>query len=200
MIENFFLPMIDPLSILSAMKETLRTIDPQYPAEEDAYLHGIDALRHALPENHPIALDDVLDGDDRNMGANLLFIFWRGVKQNYDCFQNPVNKLFLQMDYEDFHQEYLLGNFIPEGHNDLGGKFALSLPADTKYLLDPITSYYTYMETTAYKLAHYYGYCFANHFLKKVISGYHSDVTTTSMYSLMLEKDLYLSNLVPSAL
>ena len=193
MIDNFFLPMIDPLALLSAVKETLRTIDSQYQAEEDSYLHGLDALRHALPENHPIALDDVLDEDDRNMGANLLFLFWRGVQQNYDCFQNPVNKLFLQMDYEDFHQEYLLGSFISEGHSDLGRKFALSLPADKKQLLDPITSYHSYMETTAYKLAHYYGFRFADNFLSKVVPGYCPDGSIGSLYTLMLHKELDLS-------
>ena len=190
MIDNFFLPMIAPLSILSAMKETLRTIDPQYQAEEDSYLHGLDALRHALPENHPIALDAVVDEDDRILGANLLFLFWRGVKQNYDCFQNPVNKLFLQMDYEDFHQEYLLENFIPEGHSDLGRKFALSLPANMKHLLDPIRSYHSYMETTAYKMSHYYGFLFGNKLLTQIAPGYFPDFAVTNIYTLSLQRDL----------
>ena len=190
MIDNFFLPMIDPLAILSAVKETLRTIDPQYQAEEDSYLHGLDTLRHALPENHPIALDAVVDEDDRSLGANLLFLFWRGVQQNYDCFQNPVNKLFLQMDYEDFHQEYLLGSFISEGHSDLGRKFALSLPADMKHLLDPITSYHSYMETTAYKTSHYYGFLFGNKFLTQIAPGYFPDLAVTNIYTLSLQRDL----------
>ena len=190
MIDNFFLPMIDPLALLSAVKETLRTIDPQYQAEEDSYLHGLDALRHALPENHPTALDAVVDEDDRSLGANLLFLFWRGVQQNYDCFQNPVNKLFLQMDYEDFHQEYLLGNFISEGHSDLRHKFALSLPADMEHLLDPISSYHSYMETTAYKMSHYYGFLFANKLLTQIAPGYFPDVAVTSIYALSLQRDL----------
>ena len=195
MIDKLYEKLIDPQAMLAAMKETLRQIDPQYSTEESAFLAGIEALRESLPSDHPVSLDAYLEEENRDMAECLLHLFWKGVKQNYDCFVNPVNKMFLQMDYEDFHQEFLMRQFFPAKFQDMGTKFAHSLPAEMSDATDPIISYYTYMQTIAYKLAHYCGFRFGDTFLSKVVPGYFSDGATTIIYGFMLQKDLNLKNL-----
>ena len=97
------------------------------------------------------------------------------------------------MDYEDFHQETLMHHFFPAKFDDLGTKFVRSLPSEMKDATDPIISYYSYLHTIAYKLAHYYGFRFGDKFLPKVVPGYHPDGATSSIYALILQKDLGLS-------
>ena len=55
---------------------------------------------------------------------------------------------------------------------------------------DAIQSYYIYLEVTGPKLAHFWGYAFANQFLPWVEPGYVSDGTQTSVYALELHRDL----------
>ena len=193
MIDRMYELLIDPQAMLGAMKDTLRQIDPQYENEEAAFHAGIQALRSTLPADHPVSLDAYLDEEDRDMAECLLYLFWKGVKQNYDCFVNPVNKTFLKMDYEDIHQESMMHHFLPSEFNDLGTKFAQSLPAEMNDMTAPIISYYTYLQTVAYKLAHYYGFRFGDSFLAKVVPGYYSDSSTTIIYGRMLSADLNLN-------
>ena len=195
MIDKLYEKLIDPQAMLAAMKETLRQIDPQYSKEESAFFDGIEALRTRVPSDHPVSLDAYLEEEERDMAECLLHLFWKGVKQNYDCFVNPVNKMFLQMDYEDFHQESLMRHFFPAQFDDMGTKFAHSLPAEMSNATKPIISYYTYLQTVAYKLAHYYGFRFGDTFLSKVVPGYFSDGVTTIIYGRMLQEDLNLKNL-----
>ena len=194
MIAKLYEKLLDPLTMFNAMKETLRQIDPQYADEEAAFHAGIQALRNALPADNPVSLDEYLEEEERDMAECLLYLFWKGVKQNYDCFVNPVNKTFLKMDYEDIHQESLMHHFLPSEFNDLGTKFAQSLPAEMNDMTAPISSYYTYLQTVAYKLAHYYGFRFGDSFLAKVVPGYYSDSSTTIIYGRMLSADLNLNS------
>ena len=193
MIDKLYEKLIDPQTMLDAMKETLRQIDPQYAGEESAFLDGIQALRKGLPSDHPVPLDAYLDEEERDMAECLLYLFWKGVKQNYDCFVNPVNKLFLKLDYEDIHQEDLMNSFLPAAFKDTGRTFAQSLPEELKVLTEPVTSYYAYLQTVAYKLAHYYGFSFGDTFLPRVVPGYHPDHTTTIIYGSMVKEDLNLN-------
>ena len=195
MIDKLYEKLIDPKAMLAAMKETLCQIDPQYSTEEAAFLSGIEALRAGVPSDHPVSLDAYLEEEERDMAECLLHLFWKGVRQNYDCFVNPVNKMFLQMDYEDFHQESLMRHFFPSQFDDLCTKFAHSLPTEMSNATEPIISYYTYLQTIAYKLAHYYGFRFGDSFLPRVVPGYFSDGVTTIIYGRMLQEDLNLKNL-----
>ena len=55
---------------------------------------------------------------------------------------------------------------------------------------DAIQSYYIYLEVAGPKLAHFWGYAFANGFLPWVEPGYVSDGAQTSVYALELYRDL----------
>ena len=55
---------------------------------------------------------------------------------------------------------------------------------------EAIQSYYIYLEVAGPKLAHSWGYAFANRFLPWVEPGYVSDGAQTSIYALELHRDL----------
>ena len=55
---------------------------------------------------------------------------------------------------------------------------------------EDILSYYVHLEITGPKLAHFWGYRFANQFLPWVEPGYVSDGAQTSLYALELHRDL----------
>ena len=195
MVETIMRKLTAPETIMEAMRESLQQIDPQYEKEHQSFQEGIRLLRDTLGDNHAVSLDTFLAEEERSMAESLLYLFWKGVKQNYDCFANPVNKLFMQLDYEDIHQEDLMKSFLPATYDDLGRKLVLSLPDELKVLTDPITSYYAYLQTVAYKLAHYYGFHFADRFLPQVVPGYYPDQATTTIYGSMLSEDLNLKML-----
>ena len=50
--------------------------------------------------------------------------------------------------------------------------------------------FFSYLETVGFKLAHYWGFQFANRFLPGVIPGYAPDPFFTAKYRRMLEQDL----------
>ena len=125
---------------------------------------------------------------------DVIRIAWLGFQQNIDCFNNPVNTLFLKMDYEDFHRERRMGT-LPQVQRALKTINAFhdvlrSLPEEKRNLTEGITSYISYLETAGYKLAHYFGFIFADEFLSHVIPGYCSDMATTLQYERELEEYL----------
>lgn len=65
--------------------------------------------------------------------------------------------------------------------------FLQTLPQDQHPLTDPITDYYAYLRTYAYKLAHYAGFSLANAFLPHVIPGYTTDPVLTLKYTHILD-------------
>ena len=67
-----------------------------------------------------------------------------------------------------------------------------TLPEEKRDLTDGITEFMSYLETTAYKLAHYFGFILADKFLYYVIPGYASDSVTTMLYARDLRDYLQL--------
>jgi hypothetical protein len=104
--------------------------------------------------------------------------------------------MFLKMDYEDFHRERRMAT-LPQVQHALKTINAFhealrKCPGFNHELTEGITSYITYLETVGYKLAHYFGFIFADQFLEHVIPGYRSDMVTTMQYERELEDYLGL--------
>ena len=109
-----------------------------------------------------------------------------GFQQNLECFQNPVNTMFLKMDFEDFHREQRM-HTLPEVQKaaktiNAFHEVMRTLPEEKKNLTDGISEFMCYLETTGYKLAHYFGFILADEFLPYVIPGYCRDSCTTLLY------------------
>ena len=131
--------------------------------------------------------------------SEMIYIAWLGFQQNIACFKNPINTEFLKLDYETIHREnsfQALPNSRTTLHviNDLDCALQ-SLPDDIQNIAMGITDFFSYLETVGFKLAHYFGFVFADRFLGHVVPGYAPDSATTTQYAMMLQEylDFYLS-------
>ena len=183
-----------PEVVLQNVSDTLRKVDPEFIREEHQYYETIGVLRDAIGNSTTPTVDEYIAAVEAEICAELVYVAWLGFQQNIDCFNNPVNTMFLKLDFEDFHRERRMGTLpqvqhagktINAFHNVLR-----SLPEDKLNLTEGITSYISYLETVGYKLAHYFGFIFADKFLRHVIPGYCSDMATTIQYERELEEYL----------
>ena len=186
----------DPNVVLQNVSDTLRRIDPNFLQEEQQYLRAVDALKEAVGDSVSPTASEYIAAREQEICAELIYIAWLGFQQNLECFQNPINTMFLKMDYEDFHRERRM-HTLPEVQEVLKTRNAFyevlrTLPEEKRELTEGITEYMSYLETTGYKLAHYFGFIFADQFLEHVIPGYRSDMVTTMQYERELEDYLGL--------
>lgn len=181
----------DHKTIMENVRETLRQIDPQYIIEERHFHMGVKTLRNALEQREQDSLDLLLELEERRMTANFLFLIWRGINQNLICFQDQTEKDFLNQDYESIHEADVMEN-MPANERcwEFCHSFHQVVPQEQDELIMPITSYYCYLETVAYKLAHYYGFHLADYLLYYLIPEYRPDFALTRSYRSALE--LYL--------
>jgi hypothetical protein len=186
----------DPKVVLQNVSDTLRRIDPNFLQEEQQYLRAVDALKEAVGDSVSPTASEYIAAREQEICAELIYVAWLGFQQNLECFQNPINTMFLKMDYEDFHRERRM-HTLPEVQKALKTINAFyevlrTLPEEKRNLTDGITDYMSYLETTGYKLAHYFGFILADQFLYHVVPGYVSDPVTKMQYRWDLQKYLQL--------
>ena len=167
--------------LFQQLKSTLAQYAPDYAEEARQYEQAKDSLPDST---YPDALET-------QFAAKLLYITYQGLCWNLDCFQQPVNKLRINTDYEDLHQEQQLSH-LPEiirleklihtAYEDFS-------PAQQEAAAQ-IGDYYAYLETVGFKIVHYWGFLWGNAFYSQVIPGYAPDSSFTSQYAHMIERDL----------
>ena len=186
----------DPKVVLQNVSDTLRRIDPNFLQEEQQYLRAEDALKEAVGDSVSPTASEYIAAREQEICAELIYVAWLGFQQILECFQNPINTMFLKMDYEDFHRERRM-HTLPEVQKALKTINAFyevlrTLPEEKRNLTDGITDYMSYLETTGYKLAHYFGFILADQFLYHVVPGYVSDPVTKMQYRWDLQRYLQL--------
>lgn len=186
----------DPKVILQNVRDTLREIDPSYDQEELKYYQSVEKLHKAIGESISPGVTEYLAAIEQKICAELVYIGWLGFQQNLECFRNPVNHRFLELDYEDIHREHRL-HTLPEVQKalkiiDAFHKMLFTLPETKRDLTNGVADYICYLESVGYKLAHYFGFILADAFLVHVIPGYVSDPCTTIRYTMGLEQYLQL--------
>ena len=183
----------DAAVIMQELKETLREIDPSFRAEEERYETACAVLAEKIGDSVTPSARDYLAALEAECAAALVYIGWQGFRLNLDIFESPVNALLLRGDFEDLHRERRLPT-VPgvQEHNRTIHAFhdALRDRHDDQELTDGISSFYTYLETTGYKLAHYFGFRLADSFLRYVIPGYTDDSVNTTLYKMALHDAL----------
>lgn len=158
----------------------IEAVDPAYQTERAALDLNVSNLRHLLEGESASLLEEVLRANEDRMNLNLSFLMWLGVFQNYACHLDHRYARFLEEEYEDFHLEAYMNSFM-ETQNAVNLSIHLSsqLSEEGKELLYNVTDYYCYLETVAYKLAHYAGFCLGNQILPRVISDYQPNTALT---------------------
>ena len=186
----------DPTFVLKMVGDTLRVIDPRFEAEERNYFKARSALEENLGHVYFSRVQEYLTAIEQKLSAQIVYVAWLGFQQNLLCFQNPINAIFLQTDYEDFLRERRMHTLpdVQKANQVINSFIDLlhTLPEDKHNLTDGIIDYVCYIETVGLKLAHYCSFIFADKFLEHVIPGYCRDTVTSITYKMLLEKYLQL--------
>lgn len=193
-VKSILTQVIDSELVFQNVMETLRTVDPSFEDEHRQYLHSVDTLMNSLRTEDSTKVMGYIAAKEKAFCSEMIYIAWLGFQQNIACFRNPINTEFLKLDYETIHRE----NSFQSLPNILSALSAIndfdcslrSLPDDIQNIAMGITDFFSYLETVGYKLAHYFGFAFADRFLGHVIPGYTPDSATTTQYAMMLQEYL----------
>ena len=176
------------LTIVDDLRQTLREKDPEFLPAEEKFQEAIATLTEKLGIAE---VERYVTAMDRQVCSDLVYAGYLGFQANLHNFHNPVASQFTRLDYETFLREHIMQT-MPY-RNEAEAATATIQEAYEEALNeyeDAIRSYYVYLEVTGPKLAHFWGYRFANQFLPWVEPGYVSDGAQTSMYALELHRDL----------
>ena len=195
-VKSVMAQLADPNVILQNVCSTLRKIDPQFVKEEQQYHTAVAALKEAIGNAVSPSANEYIAAKEQEICAEIVYLVWLGFQQTLECYQDPINTMFLKMDYEDFHRERRL-HTLPEVQKALKTIDAFhnamhALPEEKMNLTDGITDFMCYLETTGFKLAHYFGFILADEYLPHVIPGYCKDPVTTIRYAWGLRDYLQL--------
>ncbi len=195
-VETILRQMTDTNTIMQDLKAALRTMDPEFGAGEERFQKASEKMERVLGDTISPSAAEYLAAKEEAFAAELIYMGWQGFQFNMDIFRNPVNALLLKGDYEELLQERRLSALPMAGkarevirafHAELR-----KLPEETQNLTEDIVSFYTYLETTGYKLAHYFGFRLADKFLPYVLPGYTEDSAATMRYAANLRNYLGL--------
>ena len=193
-VKSILTQVTDSELVFQNVMETLRTVDPSFEEEHRQYLHSVDTLMNSLRTEDSTKVMGYIAAKEKAFCSEMIYIAWLGFQQNIACFRNPINTEFLKLDYETIHRE----NSFQSLPNILSALSAIndfdcslrSLPDDIQNIAMGITDFFSYLETVGFKLAHYFGFAFADRFLGHIIPGYTPDSATTTQYAMMLQKYL----------
>lgn len=184
----------DPKTIMAEICETLRTIDPEFFDTEVKYLAAASNLEKELGGTITPSVGEFLAAREEEFVSEIIYIGWQGFQLNMDIFNAPINAIMLRGDYEELHRERRLGTLpMAKKARDTINAFYEVLRENYRDKLDlteDITGFYSYLQTTGYKIAHYFGFKFADQFLPYVVSGYVDDSVNTGYYKRTLQEYL----------
>ena len=183
MTENILAQLTDTDAILDAVYETIATLDPNHEEEMASYHEALQILTQDVP-----AAEEYIQALRQELASDLRYAIWLGFRWNLDCFHSPVNKLMLDLDFEELFQENSM-HTLPDAQASLqkAQAFVHSLPENQRELLDPISDHYAYLKTWGYKLAFCEGFRLADNLLPHLVPGYALDL----MMSIRLEQKLW---------
>lgn len=184
----------DPDVIMNRMRKILKKLDSEFASVEDRYYEGIRALKDTMDSEGQASVDHFLELENGRMATNFLFLTSKGYNQNLACFKDPMQRGFLNLDFEDIHDESIMEGMQANADCwQFSDTFFRSLTPEQQPLCDPIRDYYVYMETTAYKLAHYLGFRVGDEVLPLVVPGYRPNTALTHAYRHKINQQLGVS-------
>ena len=185
---EYLLSQLTSNALVSDLKTVLREQDPEFPPVESAFQEATRALASKIGKEEA---EKLLAAKEQQILSDLVYAAYLGFQANLSNFHNPVASQFSKLDYDVFLREHIMQT-LP--HRATAEKVITAFRETYKDALseyeDAIQSYYIYLEVIGPKLAHFWGYAFANQFLPWVEPGYVSDGAQTSVYALELHRDL----------
>ena len=175
-------------SLVSDLKTVLQEQDPEFLPVETAFQEASIALASRIGKEEA---EKLLVAKEQQILSDLVYAAYLGFQTNLSNFHNPVASQFTKLDYDVFLREHIMQTLPRRAAVE---KTITAFRETYKDALseyeEAIQSYYIYLEVAGPKLAHFWGYAFANRFLPWVEPGYVSDGAQTSVYALELHRDL----------
>ena len=184
----------DPKKVMAEIRETLRTIDPEFFDTEVKYLEAASNLEKELGNSIAPSVSEFLAAEEEEFVSEIIYIGWQGFQLNMEIFHAPINAMMLRGDYEELHRERRFGTLpMAKKARDTINAFYKTMRESYRDKLDlteDITDFYSYLQTSGYKIAHYFGFRLADRFLPYVIPGYIDDSVNTGYYRRTLQEYL----------
>lgn len=157
------------------------------------YMEVIETLKAELGAELNPSVEDMALAIEQQVASDLIYSAYLGFKANLDYFRNPVANNFLNVDMETYLRE-TTAHRLPayESAQRVIDCFHEQLTDEQKERTIAIVEYVSYLETMGPKLAHYYGFIFANEFLTRVEPAYSPDIPLTYAYRRMLQDYLQI--------
>lgn len=175
-------------ALVADVKAVLREQDPEYPSVETAFQEAVCALASKIGKEEA---EKLLASKERQILSDLVYTAYLGFQANLANFHNPMASQFTKLDYDVFLREHIMQTLPCRAAAEKTiAAFRETYKDALSAYEDAIQSYYIYLEVAGPKLAHFWGYAFANRFLPWVEPGYVSDGAQTSIYALELHRDL----------
>ena len=184
----------DPKTVMAEICETLRTIDPEFFDAEIKYLAAVSNLEKELGDSITPSVSEFLAAKEEEFVSEIIYIGWQGFQLNMDIFNAPINAIMLRGDYEGLHRERRLGTLpmVKKARDTINAFYKVLREnyGDKPDLTEDISGFYSYLQISGYKIAHYFGFRFADLFLPYVIPGYVADSVNTGYYRRILQEYL----------
>ena len=179
------------ITMVDDLRQVLREKDPEFLPAEEKFLEVVAHLTEKLGIEE---VERYVTAMDRQICSDLVYAGYLGFQANLQNFHNPVASQFTRLDYETFLREHIMQT-LPNrtAAEDTERAFLQAHKEILSEYEEGILDYYVHLEITGPKLAHFWGYRFANQFLPWVEPGYVSDGAQTSLYALELNRDLGFS-------
>ena len=179
------------ISMVDDLRQVLREKDPEFLPAEEKFLEAVAHLTEKLGIEE---VERYVTAMDRQICSDLVYAGYLGFQANLQNFHNPVASQFTRLDYETFLREHIMQTLpYRTAAEDTERAFLQAHKEILSEYEEGILDYYVHLEITGPKLAHFWGYRFANQFLPWVEPGYVSDGAQTSLYALELNRDLEFS-------
>jgi hypothetical protein len=179
------------ITMVDDLRQVLREKDPEFLPAEEKFLEAVAHLTEKLGIEE---VERYVTAMDRQICSDLVYAGYLGFQVNLQNFHNPVANQFTRLDYETFLREHIMQTLpYRTAAEDTERAFLQAHKEILSEYEEGILDYYVHLEITGPKLAHFWGYRFANQFLPWVEPGYVSDGAQTSLYALELNRDLGFS-------
>ena len=176
-------------SVIADLADLLRANDADFAESEKGYYAAVEKLRAALPAEQTPTLDEYLSACETDVISVVAYAGYLGFRVNLENFHHPIGIDFVRLDTIDYLKDHLFGHFpINYRNSQVREAFYKSLPEGFQSLEDDIQDYFTHLECSGPKLAHYAGYIIANNILPWVEPGYREDFCQTLAFTAETEK------------
>ena len=178
------------VSIVTELSNWLLKNDLDFPPVQADYQDAAKILVNQLGKE----AESFLSAQDQQIISDLRYGAYLGFQANLANFRCSGGNHFVAQGSDHFLREHIMYSLPGRvGCDTIITAFQIKHVQSAEPQLDAIQNYYIYLETVGPKLAHYWGYVFANQFLPLVEPGYVCDCTQTSIYTIELSRELGFS-------